>query len=153
MSWRKVRLGDIAEFSNGLNFGKEAYSKGIKLIGVSNFGNRFFPEYNELEEVKEQVVRQNDLLTDGDIVFVRSNGNKELVGRCMLIQNPPTKVTFSGFCIKARLIDLENHDPMFWAYHFKNQGFRRRCLGLQLVQISKILVKEDWQYMKQRYLT
>ena len=129
MSWRKVRLGDIAEFSNGLNFGKEAYSKGIKLIGVSNFGNRFFPEYNELEEVKEQVVRQNDLLTDGDIVFVRSNGNKELVGRCMLIQNPPTKVTFSGFCIKARLIDLENHDPMFWAYHFKNQGFRRAMSG------------------------
>lgn len=129
MSWRKVRLGDIAEFSNGLNFGKEAYSKGIKLIGVSDFGNRFFPEYNELEEVKEQVVRQNDLLTDGDIVFVRSNGNKELVGRCMLIQNPPTKVTFSGFCIKARLTDLENHDPMFWAYHFKNQGFRRAMSG------------------------
>lgn len=129
MSWRKVRLGDIAEFSNGLNFGKEAYSKGIKLIGVSDFGNRFFPEYNELEEVKEQVVRQNDLLTDGDIVFVRSNGNKELVGRCMLIQNPPTKVTFSGFCIKAKLTDLENHDPMFWAYHFKNQGFRRAMSG------------------------
>ena len=41
MSWRKVKLGDIAEFSNGINFGKEAYEKGVKLIGVSNFKNRF----------------------------------------------------------------------------------------------------------------
>ena len=135
MSWTRVKLGDIAEFGNGLNFGKEAYSKGIKLIGVSNFRNRFYPDYKELEEVKEDIVRQNDLLVDGDIVFVRSNGNKELVGRCMLIQNPPTKITFSGFCIRARLKDLE-----------------KQCRELQLVRISKILVKEDWQCMKQKCL-
>lgn len=129
MSWRNVKLGDIADFSNGINFGKEAYAKGIKLIGVSNFGNRFFPEYDELEEVKEEVVRQNDLLQTGDIVFVRSNGNKELVGRCMLIDNAPAKVTFSGFCIKARFRNREEHDPCFWTYHFKNQGFRKAMSG------------------------
>ena len=33
MSWEKVRLGDIAEFSNGINFGKDDYGKGIKIIG------------------------------------------------------------------------------------------------------------------------
>ena len=129
MSWESVKLGDIADFSNGINFGKEAYTKGIKLIGVSNFGNRFFPEYDELEEVKEEVVRQNDLLQTGDIVFVRSNGNKELVGRCMLIDNAPAKVTFSGFCIKARFKNREEHDPCFWTYHFKNQGFRKAMSG------------------------
>lgn len=30
MSWEKVRLGDIAEFSNGINFGKDDYGKGIQ---------------------------------------------------------------------------------------------------------------------------
>lgn len=34
MSWENVKLGDIADFSNGINFGKEAYGKGVKLIGV-----------------------------------------------------------------------------------------------------------------------
>ena len=91
--WKKVKLGDIATFSNGINFGKESYKAGVKLIGVSNFGNRFFPDYDELEEVDENVLRPNDYLKNGDIVFVRSNGNKELVGRCMLIQNPPSTVT------------------------------------------------------------
>lgn len=56
MSWEKVRLGDIAEFSNGINFGKDDYGKGIKIIGVSNFGDKFSPEYDSLTEVKEEVV-------------------------------------------------------------------------------------------------
>lgn len=129
MMWRKVKLGDIAEFSNGINFNKDAYSKGVKLISVSNFGNRFSPEYDSLDEVKEEVVRNNDLLSTGDIVFVRSNGNKELVGRCMFIDNPPENVTYSGFCIRARFKDTTNHDPVFWTYHFKNRAFRRAMSG------------------------
>ena len=93
MSWKKVKLGEIADFSNGINFDKSAYSNGVKLIGVSNFGNRFSPDYSDLSEVREEVVRKSDYLDNGDIVFVRSNGNKELVGRCMLIQNAPARVT------------------------------------------------------------
>lgn len=129
MSWGKVKLGDIADFSNGINFSKDAYAKGVKLIGVSNFGNRFYPEYEALEEIKEEVVRKSDLLTSGDIIFVRSNGNKELVGRCMLINCSPEKVTYSGFCIRARLKDTTKHDPVFWTYHFKNMAFRRAMAG------------------------
>ena len=129
MMWRKVKLGDIAEFSNGINFDKGAYSKGVKLINVSNFGNRFSPEYDSLDEIKGEVVRNNDLLSTGDIVFVRSNGNKELVGRCMLIDNPPEKITYSGFCIRARFKDTTDHDPVFWTYHFKNMAFRRAMSG------------------------
>ena len=47
MKWEKVKLGDIATFSNGINFNKTAYAKGIKLIGVSNFGDRFYPDYRK----------------------------------------------------------------------------------------------------------
>lgn len=129
MSWEKVRLGDIAEFSNGINFGKDDYGKGIKIIGVSNFGDKFSPEYDSLTEVKEEVVKSNDYLYPGDIVFVRSNGNKELVGRCMLIDNKADKVTYSGFCIRARLKDTTKHNPTFWTYHFKNQSFRKAMAG------------------------
>lgn len=129
MSWEKVRLGDIAEFSNGINFGKDDYGKGIKIIGVSNFGDKFSPEYDSLTEVKEEVVKSNDYLYPGDIVFVRSNGNKELVGRCMLIDNKADKVTYSGFCIRARLKDTTKYNPTFWTYHFKNQSFRKAMSG------------------------
>lgn len=124
MRWEKVKLGNIAEFSNGVNFDKSAYAPGVKLISVSNFGNRFYPDYSELPEISVDVVKENDYLQHGDIVFVRSNGNKELVGRCMLIDNPPTHTTYSGFCIRARVKDTKRFNPKFLTYHFKHDGFR-----------------------------
>lgn len=129
MSWELVTLGEIAEFSNGINFDKSAYAPGIKIISVSDFGNRFYPDYEALTEVKEDTVRAQDYLKNNDIVFVRSNGNKELVGRCMLIKNAPHPISYSGFCIRARLKDLESYDPIFFTYHFKNIGFRHAMSG------------------------
>ena len=129
MSWKHVPLREVADFSNGINFDKSAYSSGVKLIGVSNFGNRFSPDYDELQEVNSQVVRQNDYLKNGDIVFVRSNGNKELVGRCMLIKDPPYSITYSGFCIRARLKDTNEYDPVFFTYYFKSNAFRKALAG------------------------
>lgn len=129
MSWEKVKLGDIASFSNGINFDKTAYSRGVKLIGVSDFGNRFFPDTSNLQEVKKEIVRDDDLLKDGDIVFVRSNGNKELVGRCMLISQITEPITFSGFVIRCRIRDTEKYNPVFFTYFFKNIAFRRAMSG------------------------
>ena len=127
--WREIKLGDIADFSNGINFDKTSYSKGIKIIGVSNFGNRFFPPYDELEEIKSDIVRKNDYLKLNDIVFVRSNGNKELVGRCMLVDDVSVPLTFSGFCIRCRIRDQESYDPVFFMYYFKSMMFRRALSG------------------------
>ena len=129
MSWNRIRLGDIAIFRNGINFGKESYGKGVSLIGVSDFKNRFYPNYETLDEVKESVVGVNDYLDYGDIVFVRSNGNKELVGRCMLIKTTKSKITYSGFCIRTRIKNKTEHNPIFWTYHFKNISFRKSMSG------------------------
>ncbi len=129
MKWETVKLGDIADFSNGLNFDKRAYSDGVKLVGVSNFGNRFSPDISELSEVSSEVVREADLLQAGDIVFVRSNGNKELVGRCMLIAEATEPVTYSGFVIRCRIHNPRKYDPVFFTYHFKNKAFRRAMAG------------------------
>ena len=60
---------------------------------------------------------------------MRSNGNKELVGRCMLIENPPMRTTYSGFCIRARIKNRELFDSKFLTYHFKSGGFRTAMAG------------------------
>ncbi|MBU5473379.1 hypothetical protein [Roseburia sp. MSJ-14] len=67
MSWATEKLGDIAEFSNGLNFDKTAYGEGIHIIGVSDFTNNFYPCYDTLSQIKEEYVNEKSLLEDGDI--------------------------------------------------------------------------------------
>ena len=126
--WKRYKLSDIASLSNGINFDKSAYTSGVKLIGVADFKDRIYPDYNSLQEVDSKVVRKGDYLERGDIVFVRSNGNKELVGRCMMIdQDVP--VTYSGFCNKLRLIDKNIFEPIFFNYLFRTRQFRKAMTG------------------------
>lgn len=123
-----VKIQDIATLSNGINFGKSAYVAGVKLIGVSDFKDRIYPDFGSLQEIDATVVRDADFLHKGDIVFVRSNGNKELVGRCMMI-NKDIPVTYSGFCIRLRLKDTSKYDPTYFTYLFKDNAFRKAMSG------------------------
>lgn len=129
METREYRLGELAKFSNGINFDKDAYfGNGIRLITVSDFGNNFSPAYESLIEVSNEVVKEKDLISKNDILFVRSNGNKELVGRCMLIDNVDKPTTYSGFCIKCHFDNEEVTNPKYFTYYFKNQYFRK-CIS------------------------
>ena len=126
--WKKVKIKDIALLDNGINFNKSAYASGIKIIGVSDFKDRFSPDFSTLQEVKEEIVRSEDYLQPGDILFVRSNGNRDLVGRCMLIDKNILS-TFSGFCIRLRINDKNTYNPYFFTYHFKAPLFRKSIAG------------------------
>ena len=129
METKEYRLGELAQFSNGINFDKNAYfGSGIRLITVSDFGNNFSPDYESLIEVSNEVVKDKDLILKNDILFVRSNGNKELVGRCMLIDNVDKPTTYSGFCIKCHFDNENVSDPKYFTYYFKNQYFRK-CIS------------------------
>ena len=126
--WKCYKLNEISSLSNGINFDKSAYTSGVKLIGVSDFKSRIHPDYDSLQEVDSKVVKSGDYLEKGDIVFVRSNGNKELVGRCMMIDRD-IPVTYSGFCIKLRLKDKKKFDPVFFNYLFRTRQFKKSMTG------------------------
>ena len=126
--WKCYKLNEISSLSNGINFDKSAYTSGVKLIGVSDFKDRIHPDYDSLQEVDSKVVKSGDYLEKGDIVFVRSNGNKELVGRCMMIDRD-IPVTYSGFCIKLRLKDKKIFDPVFFNYLFKTRQSKKSMTG------------------------
>ena len=99
---------------NGMNYDKSSAVCGCKIIGVADFGNRVFPDYDSLSEIDSSIVTKDDLLQNGDIVFVRSNGNKNLVGRTMFIHDIKDPVCYSGFCIAFR----PNTDLVYPEYLF-----------------------------------
>ena len=70
-------------------------------------------------------IPQDQLLTEGDIPIIRSNGNAALVGRSMLCRELGQPTTFSGFCIRFRP-DRERLDPLFAAYFLRSPATRQR---------------------------
>ncbi len=121
--WDVKKLGDIAAFKNGLNFGKAEKGITYKFLGVSDFQDNTFVCSDRLGTIElSQPLSEEYLLEEGDIVFVRSNGSKELVGRNVLMHiSEPT--TYSGFCIRCRLT-VEGWDPVFLSFLLKTSSMR-----------------------------
>lgn len=143
--WKPVNLGDIAEFKNGVNFTKESKGKSIKILGVRHFQDYTIAPLDDLDEVvAEANFDESHLLQEGDILFVRSNGNKELVGRSIMIPEVKEDVTYSGFTIRCRL--SKQAYPLFYAYLFKTEFYRNILkqvgVGANINNLSQGVLKE-----------
>lgn len=133
----KVYLAQLGTFKNGLNFSAEKVGSGCKMVGIPDFGDRYIVNIEELREIDRSIVTEEYLLKNGDILFVRSNGNKALVGRTMLISDISEDVTFSGFCIRFRP-DLKKVSPLYLLYLFKSPFFRRYFSNTQQTSINNL---------------
>jgi type I restriction enzyme, S subunit len=129
-SHEMTSLGEIAEFRNGVNFVASQRGAGVPVVNVKDFQDRFQPDYSELEQLICSAVRPESLLHAGDILFVRSNGNKDLIGRSMyLVVEPPRPTTHSAFTIRMRILD-PTVEPRYCAYLIRS-GIVRQTLSAQ----------------------
>lgn len=103
--WKTENLLDLGYCKNGMNFHRDDCGTEIHCLGVGDFKNHStIRDVGSLPFISlNELPTSEYLLQDGDIVFVRSNGNKELVGRCLAIYPVKIPVTYSGFCIRYRL--------------------------------------------------
>ena len=122
--WEVKKFSEVASFKNGLNFGKNENGYSYKIHGVGDFKNNYVVNSSLLEYINLNDELSSDyFLKPEDIVFVRSNGSKELVGRCVSVDcTEPT--TYSGFCIRCRLDENSGVLPMYLLYVCKNKGIR-----------------------------
>lgn len=102
--WRTKPLSNLGNLKNGVNFKSVDSGTEIRCLSVSDFKDRY--QISNMELISSVSLNnkpnKSQLLRDGDVVFVRSNGNKRLVGRCLAIFPGDEDVTFSGFCIRFR---------------------------------------------------
>lgn len=102
-SWDIIPMGQLGDLKNGLNYNKGEKGKTLKIIGVGDFQNlKAITLFDNIPSIEVESISQEYLLQNEDIVFVRSNGNKNLVGRCLEVYPNKEEVTFSGFCIRFR---------------------------------------------------
>ncbi|UXN57465.1 restriction endonuclease subunit S [Phyllobacterium zundukense] len=124
--WKNIVLGDHAEFRNGVNFTAKSAGKVVKVLGVSDFASRsIISDFQQMPSVTlANTPNADDYLRDGDFVFVRSNGSRDLIGRCAMVLPRNEKVMFSGFTIRMRLVSTEIL-PRFWLNFVKSELFKK----------------------------
>ena len=109
LRWSTRPLLEMGYCKNGMNFHTGDCGIEMHCLGVGDFKNySVIDGTNHLPIVSlNETPSEESMLQDGDIVFVRSNGNKALVGRCLVVYPRSTPTTYSGFCIRYRLTSDE----------------------------------------------
>ncbi|MEE1032804.1 MAG: restriction endonuclease subunit S, partial [Ruminococcus sp.] len=115
---------------NGMNF--HTGDSGIEMhcLGVGDF-----KDYSVIDDTERlptislnETPSEENMLQDGDIVFVRSNGNKALVGRCLVVYPGSVPTTYSGFCIRYR-ITSSDVDTAYLLRVLKSDSMRKNMMG------------------------
>ncbi|TAI60876.1 restriction endonuclease subunit S [Bradyrhizobium sp. Leo170] len=139
--WEEVTLGEVAEFKNGLNFNKSSKGQEISIVGVRNFQNNLWVPLDDLDRVRiDGELNDAYVLRRGDILTVRSNGNKQLIGRCILAPEISSKASHSGFTIRIR-ITRPDIDPHYLVRFLKSAEARKSLVesgdGAQISNLNQ----------------
>jgi restriction endonuclease S subunit len=128
--WETKGLLELGKCKNGMNFSAGESGVNIHCLGVGDF-----KDYSEICDTSvlpkislNKMPPEEVMLQDGDIVFVRSNGNKMLVGRCLVIFPGEIPTTYSGFCIRFRK-ETECVDTTYLVQLLKADSTRSKMAG------------------------
>ncbi|GHC56133.1 hypothetical protein GCM10007100_23790 [Roseibacillus persicicus] len=145
--WQTGSLQDYGSFKNGLNYKKGDSGVRIRCIGVGDFQNHAtIEDVSEILELELKEAPSKDyFLEDGDLLLVRSNGNRALVGRCLSVYPREQTVSYSGFCIRYR-ITSDELNPSYVVHLFRNKSFRDYMLstgrGANIQNISQQMLND-----------
>lgn len=124
-----VSIGELFEFKNGLNKGKEFFGRGSSIINYTDvYRNRFVRTENiggrvqlEEKEIERYKVKK------GDVFFTRTSETKEEVGLTSVLLDDIENCTFSGFLLRARP-KTNKILPEFCQYCFTTKKIRKEII-------------------------
>jgi type I restriction enzyme S subunit len=130
MGWNMKPLLSMGKCKNGMNFHYDEESVSINCLGVGDFkDNSIISDTGSLPVITlDEMLSDDYLLKDNNIVFVRSNGGKALVGRSVAVYPGGTPTTFSGFCIRYRVDDSAITVPYLLRV-LKSESVRNKMAG------------------------
>ena len=128
--WDTKPLLEMGSCKNGMNFHYEDTGVEINCLGVGDFKDySIISDTSILPTVSLNEMPSADyMLQDDDFVFVRSNGNKALVGRSIAVYPGDIPTTFSGFCIRYRKTDKAVNIPYLLRV-LKTESVRQKMSG------------------------
>lgn len=126
--WDVFELGQLFEFKNGINAGKESYGKGVKFINVMEVIYHDFITPDMIPGTVQISDEQKELylVKDGDVLFNRTSETIEEIGMSA-VYNGNEDVVFGGFVIRGRPI-LNAIDPVYKRYCLRSSIVRNQII-------------------------
>ena len=127
--WDVVKLGEVSEFLQYGTSKKCDYDvKGYPVLRIPNIVNGII-DSTDLKFLDTTIDDFNKIqLKIGDILFVRTNGVRNLVGRCAIYRGEPENSLFASYLIRVRL-KSDRALPAFVQYYAETPSGREFLSG------------------------
>jgi len=127
--WKVIRLGELFQFKNGLNKGKEFFGHGTPIVNYMDVNKN---DALKVEDIKGLVsVTSNELknhnVKKGDVFFTRTSETIDEIGLSAVILDNVKDTVFSGFILRARPIN-NLLDNLYKKYCFSTHMTRKEII-------------------------
>lgn len=127
--WKIVDLGDILEFKNGLNKGKEYFGHGTPIV---NYMDVYKKNGLRSKDINGSVSLSRDEIRrfeakKNDVFFTRTSETPEEVGISAVLLDEIPDCVFSGFVLRGRP-KTEGLSPEYCQYCFGTKEFRNEII-------------------------
>lgn len=125
--WDVVRLGEVASgFQYGTSAKCDGVEQGVPVLRIPNVARGLL----DLTDLKYAQLPERELLSlrleEGDLLFVRTNGNPEICGRVALVKNLEGDWAYASYLVRLRTNE-RLLPPFLWLYLNEENG--RRALS------------------------
>ena len=127
-SWQETKLGYVLREIKYGSSEKSDYSyTGIPVLRIPNIGDMELI-FDDLKFLRQNDCLPNEYLEENDILIIRSNGSKDLVGKCALVKDLDQEYTYASFLIRLRVQGSVSASYIVWYLNSENarkQLFRK----------------------------
>lgn len=127
-NWKEAKLGTLLrEIKYGTSEKSDYSYTGMPVLRIPNIGDMELI-FDDLKFLRQNDCMPNEYVEENDILIIRSNGSKDLVGKCALVKDLDQKYTYASFLIRLRVQDSVSASYIVWYLNSENarkQLFRK----------------------------
>lgn len=101
--WEDTTLSEIV---SGLKYGSSEKSdyeyKGTPILRIPNIGDGIV-DFSDLKYMSEELKNSSHEVFEDDILIIRSNGSRDLVGKCALVPKLQERYAYASFLIRMKV--------------------------------------------------
>lgn len=122
-NWITCSLGDIVyDFRYGTSSKSDYNYEGVPVLRIPNIGNEHIT-VEDIKYLRENQVERSNTVSEGDLLIIRSNGSKDLVGKCALVNKNCEGYAFASYLIRLRPIGVF---PEYVYYLLRSENVRKQ---------------------------
>lgn len=124
VTWQQVKLGYLLkEIKYGTSEKSDYSFNGVPVLRIPNVGEMALL-FDDVKRLQRKDCSPKEYLEENDILLIRSNGSKELVGKCALVRNLDRKYTYASFLIRLRTVEDVLAEYIVW--YLNSEDARRQ---------------------------